>query len=171
MFSSRNYSDGIYGELKADDNSIGLLKQEVKNYALANQCDAIIMENIDSVLNVIDGGTFNDVLIVLAMLRGSGLFDAYYQKETEMVDTSEDFTRDGLFETMKVELNDDGFAYIVTEKIRKGMGRMPETQDYLRELGINENKIEKLSHIRYLVYQGSIIPIASLLCYRAGCHR
>ena len=169
LFSSENYCDGIYGKLKANEKSLGLLKQEVKNYALACQCDTIITENIERVLNVIDGGAFYDVLKVLAMLRGSGLYDAYYQEEKGMLDTSGDFTRDGLFETMKKETHDDGLAYTITEKIRKGMGHLSETQDYMGEHGINEKMIERLSHLRYLVYQGSISPIASLLCYKAGC--
>ena len=170
MFSISRYSSGgIHGNLiKSDEGSLTRIRRIVKEYALdAPYCDSLIKNNIERVINGIS--SFESLLICVAAIRGNGVYEANRDELSGMLSLDGYYTRDDLFEAMKRQLNDDGLAFIVTDKTRKGMARLAEVQKQFSGFGLNDDVIEKLSKIRYLAYEGDALPLAELFCYKAGC--
>ena len=169
VFSISRYSSGgIHGNLiKSDEGSLTRLRQIVKRYALdAPDCDSLIKNNIERVANGIS--SFESLFICVAAIRGNGVYEANRDELSGTLSLDGYYTRDDLFEAMKRQLNDDGLAFIVTDKTRKGMARLAEVQKQFSGFGLNGDVIEKLSKVRYLTYEGDVLPLAELFCYKAG---
>ena len=143
------YPSGVY---EAGIVNLDILKQFADE---ENPIDA--EEDYCSVLD----GTYESLLKALAIINGAGLLKANLRDGNgNLICTRDDFYRYGI----KL-LGSEKKAFDFMTRIRKGQAKNECFWMSFIDIGVPENIMEKLKNIRYVVSEGSLIPIAQIILY------
>lgn len=112
-------------------------------------------------------GTYEGLLRALAVIHGAGLIRAGLRDDNgKPVCTRDDFYRYGL-----ELLGSEKKAFDFMTRNRKGQARNEYFRERLADMGVPDDVISQLKNVRYVVSEGSLIPIAQIILFLSSGRR
>lgn len=150
-FDTESQKEYIYDKLRglfdfenSDDDLINNLKKIIANSEFIDQ---------------------NVLIKTVALLRGTGVFSSNCGSNELDLNKPGYYTRDDIYKKTMEYCNDTGTSYTVMDRIRKGMGRLDQVQELLKNTGFSPAEINSIIKIKFLLPEGACIPLAKLICH------